>query len=60
MRWIAASAAALALLAQGAAADTFRFTASPDEDQSRLVERFSKVADYLEERLAVEVEYVPV
>ncbi|WP_016855738.1 putative selenate ABC transporter substrate-binding protein [Halomonas smyrnensis] len=60
MRWIAASAAALALLAQGAAADTFRFTAIPDEDQSRLVERFSKVADYLEERLDVEVEYVPV
>ncbi|MFG6177047.1 putative selenate ABC transporter substrate-binding protein [Halomonas sp. THAF12] len=60
MRWIAASAAALALFAQGAAADTFRFTAIPDEDQSRLVERFSKVADYLEEQLDVEVEYVPV
>ncbi|XKE44711.1 putative selenate ABC transporter substrate-binding protein [Halomonas organivorans] len=60
MRWIAASAAALALFAQGAAADSFRFTAIPDEDQSRLIERFSKVADYLEERLDVEVEYVPV
>nr|WP_300306427.1 putative selenate ABC transporter substrate-binding protein [Halomonas sp.] len=41
-------------------ADTFRFTAIPDEDESRLVERFSKVADYLEEKLGVEVEYVPV
>ncbi|MCK2184503.1 putative selenate ABC transporter substrate-binding protein [Halomonas getboli] len=60
MRWIAASAAALALFTQGAAADTFRFTAIPDEDQSRLVERFSKVADYLEEKLDVDVEYVPV
>ncbi len=39
MRWIAASAAALALFAQGAAADTFRFTAIPDEDQSRLAPR---------------------
>ncbi|SDN65352.1 phosphonate transport system substrate-binding protein [Halomonas shengliensis] len=55
--------AALALplfAAQGAAAETFRFTAIPDEDQARLVERFGKVADYLEERLGVEVEYVPV
>lgn len=61
MRWIAATAAALALLAQGAQADeTFRFTAIPDEDQSRLIERFSKVADYLEAQLDVEVEYVPV
>ncbi|ATJ83902.1 putative selenate ABC transporter substrate-binding protein [Halomonas beimenensis] len=60
MRWIAASAVALALFAQAAAADTFRFTAIPDEDQSRLIERFSKVADYLEARLEVEVEYVPV
>ncbi|MDI5921470.1 putative selenate ABC transporter substrate-binding protein [Halomonas sp. LR5S13] len=60
MRWLATSTVALALFAQGVAADTFRFTAIPDEDQSRLVERFSKVADYLEGRLDVEVEYVPV
>ncbi|SHK30624.1 putative selenate ABC transporter substrate-binding protein [Halomonas caseinilytica] len=61
MRWIAATAAALALLAQGVQAnETFRFTAIPDEDQSRLIERFSKVADYLEAQLDVEVEYVPV
>ena len=50
----------LSLFAQGAAAETFRFTAIPDEDQARLVERFSQVADYLEQRLGVEVEYVPV
>lgn len=60
MRWLAASTVALCLFAQGAAADTFRFTAIPDENQSRLVERFSKVADYLEGQLGVEVEYVPV
>ena len=59
MRWLAVSAA-LCLFAQGAAADTFRFTAIPDENQSRLIERFSQVADYLEEQLDVEVEYVPV
>ena len=53
-------AVTLALFAQGAAAETFRFTAIPDEHQARLVERFSQVADYLEERLGVEVEYVPV
>src|SRR5690554_4347461 len=60
MRRLALTAALLALFAQGAAAETFRFTAIPDEDQARLVERFGKVADYLEERLGVEVEYVPV
>ena len=61
MRWIAMTAVTLAVLAQGAQAEeTFRFTAIPDEDQSRLIERFSKVADYLEGRLDVEVEYVPV
>ncbi|WP_251977937.1 putative selenate ABC transporter substrate-binding protein [Salinicola avicenniae] len=57
-RWIAV----LALMTVGslAHADTFRFTAIPDEDQSRLVERFSKVADYLSAQLGVDVEYVPV
>lgn len=48
------------LAATPALADTFRFTAIPDEDESRLVERFTRVADYLEEQLGVDVEYVPV
>ncbi|MDW5377481.1 putative selenate ABC transporter substrate-binding protein [Halomonas sp. HP20-15] len=48
------------LLVPVASAETFRFTAIPDEDQSRLVERFQKVADYLADELGVEVEYVPV
>lgn len=63
MRWmlaltlVALGSTALTSVAQ---AESFRFTAIPDEDQSRLVERFSKVADYLSDELGVEVEYVPV
>lgn len=36
------------------------FTAIPDQDETRLVERFSKVADYLHARLGVPVKYLPV
>ncbi|WP_043529754.1 putative selenate ABC transporter substrate-binding protein [Litchfieldella xinjiangensis] len=43
-----------------AVADTFVFTAIPDEDETRLQERFQKVADYLEDELDVEVRFVPV
>ena len=50
-----------AVMGPGAAsAETFTFTAIPDEDESRLRARFDKVADYLEGKLGVEVEYVPV
>jgi len=50
-----------ALLLSGLAhADTFVFTAIPDEDESRLQQRFGKVADYLSEQLGVEVRYIPV
>ncbi len=41
-------------------AQTFRFTAIPDQDTARLQQRFSKVADYLSKNLGVSVEYVPV
>lgn len=41
-------------------ADTFVFTAIPDEDETRLQERFQKVADYLAEELEVDVRFVPV
>ncbi|MBY6028278.1 putative selenate ABC transporter substrate-binding protein [Halomonas sp. DP8Y7-1] len=57
---LAIATAGLIGLTSVAAADTFRFTAIPDEDESRLVERFSKVADYLSDTLEVDVEYVPV
>ncbi len=38
----------------------FVFTAIPDQDETRLVERFSRVAKYLEDKLGVTVKYVPV
>lgn len=38
----------------------FVFSAIPDEDVTRLQERFGKVADYLERELGVPVKYVPV
>lgn len=62
MRWMLALLLSIASIgcSLAHAADTFRFTAIPDEDQSRLVERFSKVADYLSDQLGVDVEYVPV
>ena len=39
---------------------TFVFTAIPDQDETRLVQRFTKVADYLQAKLGVPVKYVPV
>jgi phosphonate transport system substrate-binding protein len=43
-----------------AQAPTFVFTAIPDQDETRLVERFSRFAKYLEPKLGVPVKYVPV
>ena len=39
---------------------TFVFTAIPDADESRLQQRFNKVAVYLSEKLDVPVKYIPV
>ncbi len=50
---------AIALTA-AAHAETFVFTAIPDEDASRLRQRFDKVAGSLSRTLGVEVRYVPV
>ncbi|GBU17906.1 MULTISPECIES: putative selenate ABC transporter substrate-binding protein [Methylobacterium] len=36
------------------------FTGIPDQDESRLVERFGRVATYLEGKLGVPVRYIPV
>lgn len=47
-------------LSTTAFADTFVFTAIPDEDESRLRSRFDKVAVYLSDKLGVEVKYIPV
>lgn len=36
------------------------FSAIPDQDEARLMQRFGKVANYLSEQLDIEVRYVPV
>ena len=46
--------------AKAADKPAFVFTAIPDQDETRLVERFTKVATYLEAKLGVPVKYVPV
>ena len=48
------------LLASAASGQTLYFSAIPDEDESALIARFSKVAEYLEGQLGVDVEFVPV
>jgi phosphonate transport system substrate-binding protein len=56
-------AIALSLLAAGAVhaqQPTLVFTAIPDEDETRLVERFSQYAKYFESKLGVPVKYLPV
>ena len=50
--------AALPVSAQEA--DTLYFSAIPDDDETRLAERFGAVADYLSQELDVPVEFVPV
>lgn len=39
---------------------TLYFSAIPDDDETRLMQRFGKVAEYLEKELGVPVRYVPV
>ncbi|MGR3465461.1 putative selenate ABC transporter substrate-binding protein [Limimaricola sp.] len=51
---------AAALPASAQDAPTLYFSAIPDDDETKLEERFDKVADYLEETLGVPVDYVPV
>jgi phosphonate transport system substrate-binding protein len=48
------------IAASSASAETFVFTAIPDEDETKLIERFSSVADYLTKELGVDVRYIPV
>jgi phosphonate transport system substrate-binding protein len=38
----------------------FVFTAIPDQDETRLVERFTRVAEYMQPKLGVPVKYLPV
>lgn len=52
---------ALMLLAGSVfATPTFVFTAIPDQDETRLKQRFQKVADYLQQELQTEVRFIPV
>ena len=48
------------LLTPAVLAETFVFTAIPDQDERQLTERFGKIADYLEQQLEVNVQYIPV
>jgi phosphonate transport system substrate-binding protein len=55
-----AGLAAITLTSTPLMAETFVFTAIPDEDETKLIERFRGMADYLSEQLDVEVRYIPV
>ena len=52
--------ALLVCLVMSAQAKEFTFTAIPDQDSTRLEQRFGAVADYLAQELAINVRYVPV
>jgi phosphonate transport system substrate-binding protein len=56
--------ALIAMLSGGAAfaqdKPTFVFTAIPDQDETRLVQRFTRVAEYLQAKLGIPVQYLPV
>jgi phosphonate transport system substrate-binding protein len=60
--WSAVAAMTVLLTTFAYAQDkpAFVFTAIPDQDETRLVERFSRVATYLQDKLGVPVKYVPV
>jgi phosphonate transport system substrate-binding protein len=63
MRRIGLAAAVSLMMLAPAFAQTkpsFVFTAIPDQDETRLVEKFTRVARYLETKLGVPVRYVPV
>jgi len=55
---LVASLATSSAFAQGR--PTFVFTAIPDQDETRLVERFTRVAEYLQRKLDVPTKYLPV
>src|SRR5262247_3778639 len=62
-RAMATLALAMSLLSGAAFSQdkpVFVFTAIPDQDETRLVERFTRVAEYLQSKLGVPVKYLPV
>jgi phosphonate transport system substrate-binding protein len=60
MRKFLLAAILLLLAVQPLLARPFVFTAIPDEDETRLKQRFDQVAAYLQDKLGVEVQFVPV
>jgi len=60
MRTLLLAALAVLLLGTTVLARPFVFTAIPDQDETRLERRFNGVAEYLQNRLGVEVDFVPV
>jgi len=56
---LVATALAVGLSVSAQAAD-FTFTAIPDQDESALKARFTKIADYLGKNLGIKVNYIPV
>lgn len=60
IRKFAAASAMLFACSAAVSAQTLVFTAIPDEDETKLVERFRGIADYLSENLDVDVRYIPV
>ncbi len=60
LKFIARSLLMLLLAGAAHAAPVFVFTAIPDQDETKLQQRFQKVADYLQQTLDVEVQFVPV
>jgi len=59
-RRMCATFVALMALTSVAAAESFTFTAIPDQDETRLRSRFDKVAAYLSKALDMKVSYIPV
>lgn len=48
------------LLASGLFSQTFYFSAIPDQDETKLKERFSKLALYLSKELDIEAKFIPI
>lgn len=60
MKTLALLFTALVLIVPVSQARTFSFTAIPDADETRLAQRFNKIADYLGSKLGIPVKYLPV
>ncbi len=57
---VSASAFMLIVFSTAVMAETFVFTAIPDQDETKLKARFTKIATYLSKELGTDVKYIPV